>query len=99
MTLKRYPDEVKDLPKNDCLSCSTTAVPMGRPYRLLLLPMLLLLYVNNTLVDSTPLSLHHLNNEAERQAYIRGAINHLLELWEDDLMQSASPYRMETTGW
>jgi hypothetical protein len=44
--------------------------------------MVLEMYLNNKLVDSTPLSLSKINNVEERKLYIQGAVNHLLERWD-----------------
>lgn len=51
--------------------------------------MFLLLYINDKLIDAEPLNLAYLNNDGERQTYIRGAMNHLLEKWSDVLEEQA----------
>lgn len=42
----------------------------------------LLFYINGNLIDTYPLALHRLADDKERQAYLQGVINHLLEQWE-----------------
>mgnify|MGYP003576111225 FL=1 len=50
---------------------------------LTLTTMKLEMYLNNKLIDSLTLSLHKINDAQEKEAYIQGAIKHMLEIWED----------------
>lgn len=45
----------------------------------------LLLYLNDKLVDTEPLNLTRLTDHKERDAYIQGAMNLLLEKWSNVL--------------
>lgn len=45
--------------------------------------MTLEMYINGKWVDSTPLSLCKIGDPEERQLYIQGAANDLMEKWED----------------
>lgn len=45
--------------------------------------MLLQMFIDGKLVDSSLLSLHKMNNNRERDDYIQGAVNELLENWSD----------------
>lgn len=62
--------------------------------------MVLEMYLNNKLVDSLPLSLAKISNDNERMLYIQGAINHLLEIWEDSIkeQQSQPNFYIRTTS-
>ncbi len=48
-----------------------------------LFPVILEMYINGKLVDSTVLSIRQIYDPAERELYIQGAVNHLLEEWND----------------
>lgn len=43
------------------------------------------MYIADKLVESCPLSIYKINNFKEREWYIQGAINELMEKWEDVL--------------
>lgn len=45
--------------------------------------MVLEMYIDGKLADSAPLSLSKITNGEEKELYIRGAVNHLLEKWDD----------------
>jgi hypothetical protein len=43
------------------------------------------MYIDGKLVDSTPLNLHQIHDSSERDLYIQGAINFLLENWDEPI--------------
>lgn len=45
--------------------------------------MVLRMFIEGKLVDSSVLSLHKISDERERDWYIQGAVKDLLEKWED----------------
>lgn len=45
--------------------------------------MLLQMFIDGKLVDSSLLSIHMMNNYKERDDYIQGSVNELLERWSD----------------
>lgn len=45
--------------------------------------MLLQIFIEGKLVDTVLLSVHKISDYKERKAYIQGAVNELLEKWED----------------
>lgn len=45
--------------------------------------MVLQMFLDGKLVESVLLSVHKINNYFERDAYIQGAVNALLEKWDD----------------
>lgn len=45
--------------------------------------MILQMYLDGKLVDASVLNIHRLGDERERELYIQGAVNELLEKWED----------------
>jgi hypothetical protein len=45
--------------------------------------MVLQMFIDGKLVDTLPLSVHKINDYKEQDAYIQGAVNALLEKWND----------------
>ena len=45
--------------------------------------MVLQMFIDDTLVDSSTLSLQKISDTEERKFYIQGAVNDLLERWSD----------------
>jgi hypothetical protein len=45
--------------------------------------MVLQMYIDGKLVDSIALNLGYIHNAKERQLYVQGAINDLMERWSD----------------
>lgn len=43
------------------------------------------MYIGDELVDSTMLSINKINDMREREWYIQGAVNELLEKWHDEI--------------
>ena len=55
----------------------------------------LLLYLNDKLVDIEPLNLTHLSDNKERDGYIQGAMQLLLEKWDVALDEPGVKPRFE----
>lgn len=55
----------------------------------------LLLYLNDKLVDIEPLNLTHLKESKERDGYMQGAMQLLLEKWSDALDEPGVEPRFE----
>lgn len=54
--------------------------------------MLLQMFVDGKLIDTALLSVHKIQDAKEQEYYIQGAVNDLLEKWEDWLKdQNAKP--------
>ena len=45
--------------------------------------MLLQMFIEGKLIESVPLSVHKISDYKEREAYLQGAVNELLEKWSN----------------
>lgn len=60
--------------------------------------MVLVMYLNEKVVDTSLLTIHKIGDKTEREHYIQGAVNALLEKWDDLIVEQDMKPRFYIKG-